>query len=106
MATCWATYSASTDTVYVTDGAVNRLIGIDLATGKVNSELALDNGSRGMLDLAAAGDFVYALSVGGEKAAITVLDVSGGNNAVKVVQNFQPAGMVDMLKVQGMAVCK
>jgi streptogramin lyase len=106
-ATCWATYSASTDTVYVTDINENRLVGIDPATGELDMNVvALDNGSKGMIDLVAAGDFVYALSVGGERATIVVLDLSDGKDGVKFTQNFQPEGMIDVLKVQGLALCE
>jgi hypothetical protein len=93
--------------VYVTDINENRLVGIDPATGKDELDIhvvPLDNGNKGMIDLVAAGDFVYALSVGGERATIVVLDLSDGKDAENPVQNFQPAGMIDVLKVQGLAL--
>jgi hypothetical protein len=63
------------------------------------------NGDPGLIDLRAAGDFVYALSPGNgtTAAAITVLDVSGGQGSMKQVQHFDLSGMAGK-NAQGMAV--
>jgi hypothetical protein len=63
------------------------------------------NGDPGLIDLRAAGNFVYALSPGNgtTNAAITVLDVSGGQGSMKQVQHFDLGGMAGK-NAQGMAV--
>ena len=101
-ATCWATISSVTGTGFVTDVAVNHLVEVDTSTGALIQELTLSNGNPGMIDLEAAGNFIYALSPGNAttKAAVTVFDVSGGQGTAKQVQNFSPAGVPD--SAQGM----
>ena len=103
-ATCWATVSEATGTGFVTDVAVNHLVEMNVTTGAVVKELNLTNGNPGMIDLQAAGNFVYALSPGNANvsSAVTVFDVSGGSGAAKQIQNFNPAGV--SLTAQGMAV--
>ena len=101
-ATCWTTISPFTNTGFVTDVANNHLVEMDMATGAIIKELALNNGNPGMIDLEAAGAFVYALSPGNAQvpAAVTVFDVSGGPGQAKQIQNFNPAGVTDT--AQGM----
>ena len=103
-ATCWATVSDATGTGFVTDVAVNHLVEIELTTGAVVKELDLTNGNPGMIDLQAAGNFIYALSPGNANttSAVTVFDVSGGKGSAKAIQNFSPAGV--SATAQGMAV--
>jgi hypothetical protein len=64
-ATCWATISGVT------------------GTGALIKELNLTNGNPGMIDLEAAGNFIYALSPGNATVspAVTVFDVSGGSGS-------------------------
>ncbi|KAH0557184.1 hypothetical protein GP486_005026 [Trichoglossum hirsutum] len=92
-ATCWAALSPATGSVFVTDVGANHLVEIDPADGKLLRDLDLDNQNPGMIDLAAAGNFVYALSPGdaNTKTKVVVFDVSAGKGSAKQVQNFQPA---------------
>jgi hypothetical protein len=79
-ATCWAAFSDLTNTAFVTDVAVNHLVEVDTQTGAIVSTFNSTNGNPGMIDLVAAGNFVYALSPGNNstKPAVAVFDVSGG----------------------------
>ncbi|KAI9806641.1 MAG: hypothetical protein M1825_006098 [Sarcosagium campestre] len=91
-ATCWATFSRKTRTAFVTDVGRNTLTEIDPATGKILGTPGKDvgNGNKGMIDLANAGNFVYALAPGNDSstaAAIAVFDISGGRGAAKPIQN-------------------
>lgn len=100
-ATCWAAFSPLTKTVFVTDVGVNHLVEIDPNDGSIVKQLELTNGNPGMIDLAAAGKFVYALSpANGTK--VGVFDVSGGKGAVKEVQNFQVAAEGNSASSMGM----
>ncbi|MCJ1355656.1 MAG: hypothetical protein MMC33_005648 [Icmadophila ericetorum] len=101
-ATCWTTISPFTNTGFVTDVANNHLVEMDLATGAIIKELKLNNGNPGMIDLEAAGAFIYALSPGNAtvKAAVTVFDVSAGPGKAQQIQNFNPKGVTDT--AQGM----
>ena len=103
-ATCWATISRATGTGFVTDVAVNHLVEMDIGNMDVVTDLNLTNGNPGMIDLEAAGDFVYALSPGNANvsSAVVVFDVSGGRGSVRQVQNFNPKGVGK--NAQGMAV--
>ena len=103
-ATCWATVSSVTGSGFVTDVAVNHLVEVNLETGAIIKELNLTNGNPGMIDLEAAGNFIYALSPGNAtvKGAVTVFDVSGGQGNVKEIQNFKPTDVSS--NAQGMAV--
>lgn len=104
-ATCWATVSESTKSAFVTDVGVNRVVEMSLKDASIIKELTLDNGDPGLIDLKAAGDFVYALSPGNgtTNSAITVLDVSGGQGSMKQVQHFDLKG-VAAETAMGMAV--
>ncbi|CAG7560661.1 unnamed protein product [Fusarium equiseti] len=96
MATCWAAISEMTKTAFVTDVGRNRVVEMSLEDASVISELDLTcNGDPGLIDLAAAGNFLYALSPGNgtTSAAVTVLDVSGGSGSAKMVQHFELKGM-------------
>ncbi|MCJ1259815.1 hypothetical protein MMC24_007654 [Lignoscripta atroalba] len=103
-ATCWATVSSATGTGFVTDVAANHLVEIDLGTGAIINVLDLNNGNPGMIDLQAAGQFIYALSPGNATvpSAVTVFDVSGGQGSAKQIQNFNPVGV--SANAMGMAV--
>ncbi|KAL3476835.1 hypothetical protein BJX99DRAFT_134703 [Aspergillus californicus] len=86
MATCWASYSASRNSVFVTDGALNRLVELDAKDASIVSVAELPNQDPGYLDLKAKGDIVYALSPGNgtTEAAIAVYDAAKGRQ----VQHF------------------
>jgi hypothetical protein len=85
-ATCWSTYSPATDTVFVTDVGVNRLVEVSAKDASIVGSICLTNGDPGLIDLRAAGDFVYALSPGNgtTEAAVTVVNVK----SKKEVQHF------------------
>ncbi|KAH8640751.1 hypothetical protein IG631_03692 [Alternaria alternata] len=105
-ATCWATISDATNSAFVTDVGVNRVVEMSLDDASIIKQLDLSaNGDPGLIDLRAAGNFVYALSPGNgtTAAAITVLDVSGGQGSMKQVQHFDLSGMAGK-NAQGMAV--
>ncbi|KIY00244.1 uncharacterized protein Z520_03929 [Fonsecaea multimorphosa CBS 102226] len=107
IATCWATISPVTGTAFVADVGVNRLVEMSLSDASIVSILDLSaNGDPGLVDLEAAGNFIYALSPGNgtTPAAVTVLDVSGGPGSAKQVQHFQLAAMGVDKNAQGMAV--
>lgn len=107
-ATCWATVSAATGSAFVADVGANRVVEMGLADARVLSTLDLSSESAdpGLVDLGAAGDFVYALSPGNgtTAAAVAVLDVSGGQGAAEMVQHFELSGLGVGKNAQGMAV--
>ena len=107
MATCWSTMSSVTGTAFVTDVLVNRIVEMSLTDASIVSIIDLTaNGDQGLIDLKAAGNFVYALSPenGTTHAAVTVLDVSGGPGTAKQIQHFDLSGMGVDKNAQGMAV--
>ncbi|KAF4502164.1 hypothetical protein FAGAP_1644 [Fusarium agapanthi] len=96
IATCWVVISPATKSAFVTDVGRNRVVEMSLEDASVVSEFDLTcNGDPGLIDLAASGNFLYALSPGNgtTQAAVTVLDVSGGSGSAKMVQHFELAGM-------------
>ena len=103
-ATCWSTISKKTGTGFVTDVAVNHLVEMDLTTGAIIKKTNLDTTNPGLIDVKAAGDFMYALSPGNANvtSAVAVFDLSGGKGTAKQIQNFNPKGVTD--SAQGMAV--
>lgn len=105
-ATCWATISDATRSAFVTDAGMNRIVEMSLDDASIISQLDLSaNGDPGLIDLRSAGSFVYALSPGNgtTMAAVTALDVSGGQGSMKIAQHFQLAGIAGST-AQGMAV--
>ncbi|KIX02061.1 uncharacterized protein Z518_08000 [Rhinocladiella mackenziei CBS 650.93] len=105
-ATCWVTISDVTGSAFVTDVGVNRVVEMSLTDASIISMLDLSaNGDPGLIDLVAKGNFVYALSPGNgtTPAAVTVLDVSGGQGSAKVTQHFTLDGMGVGKNAQGMA---
>ncbi|KAJ4302716.1 hypothetical protein N0V90_001606 [Kalmusia sp. IMI 367209] len=105
-ATCWSTISGATQSAFVTDVAKNRVFEMSLKDASIIKELDLSaNGDPGLIDLRSAGNFVYALSPGNgtTSAAITVLDVSGGQGSAKQAQHFSLSGIAGSSS-QGMAV--
>lgn len=95
-ATCWVAISPATKTAFVTDVGRNRLVEMSVEDASILSSLDLScNGDPGLIDLAAAGNFIYALSPGNgtTKAAVSVVDVSSGSGSAKMVQHFELAEM-------------
>ncbi|EKG19145.1 hypothetical protein MPH_03515 [Macrophomina phaseolina MS6] len=106
-ATCWATVSEATGSAFVTDVGVNRVVEMSLKDATIISTLDLSrDGDPGLIDLKAAGDFVYALSPGNgtTPAAVTVFDVSGGQGTGKMIQHFDLSALGAGKNAQGMAV--
>lgn len=96
-ATCWAAFSPTTRTVFVTDVGRNDLVEIDPAhNGVILQQTTLPNKNPGMIDLAAAGKFLYALSPAHAaqpkaRTSVLVIDVKGKKAAV--VQDFEVEGV-------------
>ena len=107
-ATCWVTISPATDSAFVTDVGVNQIVEMSLEDASILSQTDLsENGDPGLIDLRAAGDFIYALSPGNgtTPAAITVLDVSAGQGAgPEMVQHFELDESVAGGNSMGMAI--
>ncbi|KAK4234564.1 hypothetical protein C8A03DRAFT_37664 [Achaetomium macrosporum] len=109
-ATCWATISPATGTAFVTDVAVNRLVELDVRDARVLSELdlaAAGSPDPGLIDLRAAGNFIYALSPGNgtTEAAVSVVSVENGRTGqAKMVQRFGLGSMGVGRNAMGMAV--
>ena len=110
VATCWATISPATKSAFVTDVGVDRIIEMSLEDASILSTIDLtSDGDPGLIDLQAAGDFIYALSPGNgttaAAAAVSVLDVSGGGQgSTKWIQHFQLTDLGVGKNAQGMAV--
>ncbi len=105
-ATCWATISPRTGTAFVTDVAMNRLVEMSLSNASVVSVVDLSaTGDPGLIDLRAAGNFIYALAPGNgtTDAAVTVVDVSGGSGSGAMAQHFSLKGLAGRTAM-GMAV--
>ncbi|KAH7069563.1 hypothetical protein BKA63DRAFT_605974 [Paraphoma chrysanthemicola] len=105
-ATCWATVSDATKSAFVTDVGANRVVEMSIEDASIISQLDLSaNGDPGLVDLKAGGKFIYALSPGNgtTDAAVTVLDVSGGQGSMKMAQHFTLGGIAGST-AQGMAV--
>ncbi|KAJ3580479.1 hypothetical protein NPX13_g77 [Xylaria arbuscula] len=102
-ATCWVAISPATNTAFVTDVGVNRLVEMSLKDASVKKIIDLSaNGDPGLIDLKAAGRLVYALSPGNGStpAAVTIV------NAItkQQVQHFQIDGVPFGKSAQGMAI--
>jgi hypothetical protein len=104
-ASCWATISPVTKSAFVADAGLNRLVEMSVTDASIISITDLfADGDPGLLDMATAGNFLYALSPGNgtTAAAIAVVDVSGGQGSAKLVQHFQLNGMGVDKNAQGM----
>ncbi|KAM0255971.1 hypothetical protein ACHAQJ_005275 [Trichoderma viride] len=101
-ASCWATYSPETNTVFIADAGADRLVELSVTDASIQSITNLNTGDPGLNDLRAAGDFIYALSPGNATTlpAVTVFDVT----SKKVAQHFQLKGSFATSHVQGVAV--
>lgn len=91
-ATCWTTISQSSKSAFVTDVQVNHIVEMSLDNARIIKvyDTSSVNAGPGFIDLAAAGNFVYALSPGNgtSEANVVVMDVSRGQGKAKVVQSF------------------
>ena len=116
-ATCWAAISPMTNSAFVTDVGRNKLIEVggyndDVEDGEqldlsVIGEIdlsAVGGAEMGLIDLRAAGQFVYALSPGnGEDGAEPVINVVDAASK-EFVQNAKLAGVGAGKNAMGMAV--
>ncbi|KAH8586539.1 hypothetical protein B0O99DRAFT_585764 [Bisporella sp. PMI_857] len=101
-ATCWVAVALNTNTAFVTDVATNRLVEMSLEDASIQNVIDLSpNGDPGLIDLKAAGNFIYALSPGNgtTPSAVTVLNAASKTQ----VQHFQVNGTFDR-NAMGMAV--
>ncbi|KAM7209714.1 hypothetical protein V8F20_000117 [Naviculisporaceae sp. PSN 640] len=109
-ATCWATISPLTNTAFVTDVGRNMIIENQLL--QILNEIDLSSAGvadMGLIDLRAAGEFVYALAPGTGEAGP---EGAGGEAAINVihagtrqfVQNAKLAGVGAGKNSMGMAV--
>jgi len=113
VATCWVTISAATGTAFVTDVAKNRVVEMSLEDASVLGVLDLSvgaaaTGDPGLIDLRAAGNYIYALSPGNGTApgGIAVVEVSRGSgrgSTTVLRQRFGLDGMAGRNSM-GMAV--
>ncbi|KAI5926236.1 hypothetical protein F4810DRAFT_586381 [Camillea tinctor] len=102
-ATCWVAISPATNTAFVTDVGVNRMVEMSLTDASIQGQVDLSaNGDPGLIDLRAAGDFVYALSPGNgtTQAAVTVVNAM----TKEQVQHFQLQDLGVGKNAQGMAL--
>ena len=97
VATCWAEFSNVTNSAFATDVGVNHLLEVDTTSGALIKETNLTTSNPGMIDLVAAGNFIYALSPGNANtpAAVAVIDVSGGQGC-KLSSAFHLVSIVDI----------
>jgi hypothetical protein len=93
-ATCWVAISRATNTAFVTDVAVNRLVEMSLTDASIVSMTDLSsNGDPGLIDLAAAGMYVYALSPGNGTTPAAVTVVNAMNKKQVQHQDLQSLGV-------------
>jgi len=107
-ATCWATISRMTGSAFVTDVARNRVVEMDVTDATILGTTDLATGAPGLIDLQSAGTAVYALAPGNgtTPAAVTVLDVSGGQGSAKFLQQFDVSSLGAGPNAQGMAILR
>lgn len=105
-ATCWVAISPASNTAFVTDAGIDRLIEMSLTDGSIQGApidlSSVSGGDPGLTDLRAAGSFVYALSPGNgtTETAVTVV------NALtrQPVQHVSVASLGLTKSSQGMAI--
>ncbi|RYP17070.1 hypothetical protein DL767_010087 [Monosporascus sp. MG133] len=106
VATCWAAFSPMTKSVFVTDVAMPRIVEMSAEDASILSIVDLsETGDPGFVDLRAAGAFVYVLAPGNgtTDAAISVLDISGGQGQARAIQRFSLDGVAGNT-AQGIAI--
>jgi len=102
-ATCWVAISTATKTAFVADVGTNRLVEMSTTDATILGQVDLSaNGDPGLIDLRAAGSFVYALSPGHgtTQAAVSVVDVVKKQQ----IQHFSLQGVGAGKNAQGMAI--
>ncbi|KAI8832012.1 hypothetical protein BC829DRAFT_409181 [Chytridium lagenaria] len=99
-ATCWAAFSAVSQTTFVTDIKKNRFVEIDpFNNGEIVKQLDVE-GIEGMIDLAVGGNFIYSLAPA--TTTVVVANVSKGRGTASVAQIAPQAGLLK--SSMGMAV--
>ena len=95
-----------TNTVFITDVAVNHLVEVDPASGDILQSTTIPNRNPGMIDLMSAGNMVYALAPGNGNtpASVVVMQTAGKGTPVKTVQNADLTVSGAGTKSQGMAI--
>ncbi|CAK7219679.1 hypothetical protein SBRCBS47491_003928 [Sporothrix bragantina] len=105
-ATCWVAISPATNTAFVADVGVDRLVEMSLADGSIQGTpidlTAISAGDPGLTDLRAAGSFVYALSPGNGTTDASVVVVNALTRSA--VQHVSVAGLGLSKSAQGMAI--
>ena len=105
-ATCCVTISDASHSAFVTDVANPRIVEMSLTDAKILGQLDTSaTGATGMIDLRAAGDFVYALAPGDANSTTQVLvtNVKQGIKNAKVIQVFDASSMGAGQRSQGMS---
>ena len=85
------TIFAAINSAFVTDVDVNHIVEMSLTDASILFILDLSvNDNPGLIDLRVTENFIYALSSenGTTEAAITVLDVFGGQGKMIMMQHF------------------
>lgn len=106
-ATCWVTISPATKSAFVTDVATPRLVEMSLDDASILGQIDLTStGAKGVIDLKAVGNLVYALAPGSGNSStqVLVVDVKGGSKSAKVVQSFDVSSLGVGASAQGMAI--
>lgn len=106
-ATCWVTISSATNTAFVTDVGVPRIVEMSLDDASIVGQLDLaDTGASGLIDLRAAGGMMYVLAGGdGASAGAQVLVVSASTSGnLNLVQAFDLGELGASANAQGMVV--
>ncbi|KAK6363588.1 hypothetical protein TWF730_001012 [Orbilia blumenaviensis] len=81
-ATGWIAKHQKHNTVYVTDGKMNRVVEFDASNGERSQEKPFLSGQPGNLDVAIGGDFLYTLSpsnsaLGTNVSMVQVMHITG-----------------------------
>ncbi|CAK7213475.1 hypothetical protein SCUCBS95973_001805 [Sporothrix curviconia] len=105
-ATCWVAISPATNTAFVTDAGVDRLVEMSLTDASIQGTpidlTAVSAGDPGLTDIRAAGSFVYALSPGNGTTDASVVVVNALTR--QPVQHVSVAGLGLSKSAQGMAI--
>lgn len=100
VASCWAVHSATTNTVFITDGDRSHIYELTVDGSLIRDYTFAQNSLY--LDPWAAGGLLYSLAFVNQTAAIAVFDIRGGPGTAKLVQEYYPVGA--SIQSQGMAV--
>jgi hypothetical protein len=99
-AICWARVDPSTNSGYLLNGGLNRLVRVDLSSGAIVNIFNSTNGNGGMLDGSIVGNRLCALAP--SSTGLAHVAVFGLDDGISDVQSF--AVPDTDANVQGMAV--